>query len=185
MSSSNGFLRSPWNHTVLFDTKDSTYVIDHKDNLLKSDGDEERVFVVSHNNKSWLLIKISLSPANLPIKPDEIDLDITMMKDGCGMLITNKSSFGTNLKSSIFAPTAITSLLKEFGVVVLRGFARFEEQKQLFDQYLTHGTKGIVPYRDGSVRVLKPNADRVGNVHTKEGLPIHWDMNKPPEYMNI
>ena len=179
----DGILRTPWHHTVMFDTMKGEFIIDHKHRLLENPEENSFVFTVTCRGKTWFLIRIffkDISEADL--KANEIN--ITMIKDGCGIILENKSN-KHYLKSQIIDPKSLTSMIKEFGVVVLRGFSRFKDEEGLYNFYYSHGDNGIVPWKFGPVHKVKPAKDIPGFVNEMGQLPIHWDMILPPPYMGI
>ena len=179
----DGFLRTPWHHSVLFDTVKQQFIVDHKSSHMEKFADDSVLCTVMHKDKEWFLIRIALDAEKKRVLETH-DIRVSMIKDGCGLIVENATG-RADLKSDIFAPSSITGMIKHFGVVVLRGFARFRTEEELYNAYYKHGRNGIVPWKSSPVHVVKPSEDVPGYVNKKEAVPIHWDMMLPPAYMGI
>lgn len=178
-------LRTPWHHTVLFDARKGEYHIAHKEYLLEGNNcdDRYRIYTVTHRGGSWLLIKIYFSECVI-LNVSDIKFDIQMIKDGCGVVITNQS-VNIDVRADVIESTSLRSIIKEFGVVVLRGFSSFSSEIELFDYYNAYSENGIIPWKFGSLHKVTPNKSMPGIVNETGDLPIHWDMIMPPRYMEI
>lgn len=177
-----GILRTPWHHSVLYHTMKDEFIIDHKDHFMKNQEDKSFDSIVMCNDKTWFLMRIFRASHAAVL--NENDMKIAMLKVSCGIVIENTSS-NPELDVAVFHPDCITSMIKTFGVVVLRGFKRFHSEKDLFNSYNKHGPNGIIPWSFGSVHKVKPNKNMPGFVTENGQLPVHWDMVLPPQYMKI
>lgn len=179
------FLRAPWRHAVMYDTLRSEFVVDHKSHLLKSSDKMTPVFMINYGNHSHLLVKLRYAD---DIAEEDIscenDLELSFIKSTTGLIIENKSG-NNNMKSSIFHPDCITSLVEEFGAVILNGFDKFQDEEQIVDFYSTHGNLGLVQWEFGPLRKGKPYKECAGFVKENIDSTIHWDLMAPPQYMGI
>ena len=80
-------------------------------------------------DRDWFLIRLDLEEES-SVTPS--DVHVSMMKDGCGLMIENTSGKG-DLKSDIFTPRSLSEMIKHFGVVALTGFRRFDCKMDLYN----------------------------------------------------
>lgn len=177
-------LRAPWRHAAMFDSMRGEYVIDHKSHLQRSSNRMSPVLMVNYKSRHWLLIKLCYAEGNEDIIPCENDIEVSMVKNGTGIILENKSG-NENVSSSIFHPDCLTALIKEFGVVILKGFNKFNDEDQIVDFYSPHGSLGLVQWEFGPLRKGKPYKESTGFVNENIDSTIRWDLMAPPQYMGI
>ncbi|WP_227646862.1 hypothetical protein, partial [Klebsiella pneumoniae] len=72
-------------------------------------------------------------------------------------------------------PKELSQLVKEFGSVLLRGFAPLADAEQLQTWYLNHRSAVTWAY-EVSVQAFKGSAGE---------QPLHWELSCPPAYMAV
>lgn len=72
-------------------------------------------------------------------------------------------------------PKELSQLVKEFGSVLLRGFAPLADSEQLQTWYLNHRSAVTWAY-EVSVQAFKGSAGE---------QPLHWELSCPPAYMAV
>ena len=117
----------------------------------------------------------------------DVQLDVEMIRSGCGIILTNNSKriCQTAVKSDCISPNSLQNLIKEFGVVVLRGFDIFTDEQSLLQYYKSRASYGLMRWNFGMLKKVVPDKETPGFVNSKESLPIHFDFSNPPSYMGI
>ncbi|UAA40229.1 L-tyrosine/L-tryptophan isonitrile synthase family protein [Paraneptunicella aestuarii] len=178
-----GSIKTPWHNTVLFDTSNAQFsiapLIEHQ---VETHIGSQVLLPVQYKNSPWLLIK--LSSAKPSVLEQYCKLELSLIRHQCGLIIDGKN---TGLSLHDFDNNELTALNKQFGVVVLRNFERFHTSKDYENWYQKRGK--MIPWKFGFTHVVAPEIGHQGkppsSVDSEEGLPIHWDLNSPPAYMNI
>ena len=183
---SRGILRTPWHHAVVFDSLKGEFTIDHKSNILAMFDDKLSTLVnVQYNGREWFYLQLHFSEDyGAALNNEEIQFEVKMIKQGCGIMVINKSS-NRSLKSDCLHAQCVTNLMKEFGVVVLRGFQPFKDETEFIETYRKRATHGIVNWKFGLIHKIVPNDHLAGIVNSKSALNIHFDFTNPPQYMQI
>ena len=182
-----GILRTPWHHVVLFDSLTGEFVIDHKANITKNTVSNSCLVTVKYQEKPWFLLRLYLNKQVLIACKTMPQFEVTMARGSCGMIIkcVNDQSASSMPKSSLLDETCLTSLIREFGLVVLRGFKKFDNEADIVNFYKSRVKHGILEWKFGPIHKVSPNDDMPGYVNSYEGIPIHFDLVVPPKYMAI
>ena len=186
--SNSGILRTPWHHAVVFDTKSGEFGIDHKKKIAAAaaGGKDAALIKVQFNGKDWLYLRLYFSDGVAAKVADQFT--VQMIKGGCGIIVQNSTKLGSkkkSLKSSCINTESLTNLIKEFGLVVLRGFDDFEDEESMINFYASRAEKGLVDWEFGPIHKVTPSEDMPGYVNSNGGIPIHFDLVAPPRYMDI
>ena len=183
---SRGILRTPWHHAVVFDSLKGEFTIDHKANILAMFEDKLSTLVnVQYNGREWFYLQLNFSEDyGAALNNEEIQFEVKMIKQACGITVINKSS-NRSLKSECLHTECLTNLIKEFGVVVLRGFQPFKDETEFIETYSKRATHGIVNWKFGLIHKVVPSDHLAGIVNSKSALNIHFDFTNPPQYMQI
>ena len=177
-------LYTPWHNTILFDSSTGGFVIDHKANILADNDGKQSVLVkVRYDDKDWFYLKLNFSEEYKSTDKD-VCFKAKMVKQGCGIILTNKNTTWP-LKSNCLHNDSLTTMIKEFGIVVLRGFDHFKNEKEIIETYSKRATNGIVNWAFGMIHKVAPNDELAGIVNSKGALNVHFDLTNPPKYMGI
>ena len=181
-----GILHTPWHHSVVFDALKGEFTVDHKVNILVMFDDKLSTLVkVQYNGKAWFYLQLYFSEEyEAFLNKGEIHFEVNMIKQGCGIMLINRSS-NISLKSDCLNAQCLTNLIKEFGVVVFRGFKPFKDEKEFIEMYSKRATHGMVKWNFGLIHKVAPNDELVGIVYSKSALNMHFDLMFPPPYMGI
>ena len=187
IASSGEILRTPWHHVVLFDSLTGEFIVDHKENIQNQTVPNSKLVTVTFEGKSWFLLRLYFNKDVLNYCEVIPELEVTMVRGSCGMLIQCKTDQSTSRfpDASILAEDCLTSLIKEFGLVVLRGFKKFENESEIVAFYRDRAKNGILEWKFGPVHKVTPKEDMPGYVNSYEGIPVHFDLLAPPKYMKI
>lgn len=116
-------LRTPWRHVVLYDSMTGSFVLDYKQHFATNEESScSRTFTVQYQRSDWLFLRIHLADDQSESLLAHEDIAISLLRYGKGILIENISE--KKFDSSLFHQTCLTWMIKEFGVVILRGFHR-------------------------------------------------------------
>ena len=143
---------------------------------------------VKFNGNDWMYIRLHIEEKYFKyVKTTTPSFDISMMRGGCGIMIENHliDECGEPLDSSCIMSQALSSMVTEFGIVVLRGFKKFESENEMIESYYPRLSHGMVKWEFGYIHKVKPNDTMPGSTCSYEGLPMHIDLMAPPRYMNI
>ena len=187
IANDGGILRTPWHHVVLFDSLTGEFIIDHKVNITENTVSNSCLVTVRYQDKPWFLLRLHFNKEALSTCKTIPQFEVTMAQGGCGMTIQciSEQSPSTKPDASLLDERCLTSLIKEFGLVVLRGFKKFENEDEAINFYKSRAKQGILQWKFGPLHKICPNEDMPGYVNSYEGLPIHFDLNVPPKYMAI
>ena len=180
-------LRTPWHHVVLFDSLTGEFIIDHKANMIEDIVPNSCLVTVKYQDKPWFLLRLHFNNEILNDCKTMPKFEVTMARGSCGMIIKciSDQSASTLPQAPLLDERCLTSLIKEFGLVVLRGFKKFENEGEAINFYKSRAKQGILQWKFGPLHKISPNEDMPGYVNSYEGLPIHFDLNVPPKYMAI
>ena len=100
-------------------------------------------------------------------------------------MIVNKivDDAGDALSSECIRSECLTSLLKEFGIVVLRGFQDFKDEDDMINKYRKRVPRGLFEWEFGVIHKLKTVSETHDVTKSFESLPIHFDMMYLPKYV--
>ena len=187
VANDGGILRTPWHHVVLFDSLTGEFVIDQKANITKNTASNSCLITVKYQDKPWFLLRLHFNKQVLSSYTNMPQFEVTMARGSCGMIIQciSDQSASTMPQSSLLDERCLTSLIKEFGLVVLRGFKKFDDEEEITNFYRSRATHGILEWKFGPVHKISPNENMPGYVNSYEGIPIHFDLMIPPRYMAI
>eukprot|EP00794_Sanderia_malayensis_P014913 gene14913-16455_t len=202
---SSGFLRTPWHNVVVFDSKTGEFMIAQKSKVVAATSatDDCILLKVRFEDKDWFYLRLYLSEQHAASSfcKEAVSFDVQLIKASCGLILTNNQSQTQDatssmvggktkprlLRSDCISKQSMTTMIKEFGVVVLRGFEEFNDEKAMVDFYRNHRATehGIVHWQFGAIHKINPSEDMAGSVNSYEGLPLHFNMTAPPKYMGI
>ena len=187
VANDGGILRTPWHHVVLFDSLTGEFVIDQKANITKNTVPNSCLITVKYQDKPWFLLRLHFNKQVLSSYTNMPQFEVIMARGSCGMIIKciSYQSASTMPQSSLLDERCLTSLIKEFGLVVLRGFKKFDDEEEITNFYRSRATHGILEWKFGPVHKISPNENMPGYVNSYEGIPIHFDLMIPPRYMAI
>ena len=182
-----GILRTPWHHVVLFDSLTGEFFIDQKANITENTVSNSCLVTVKYQEKPWFLLRLYINNQALSAYKTMPQFEVTMARGSCGMIIQCKidQSASTMPQASLLDERSLTSLIKEFGLVVLRGFNKFDYEADITNFYKSRARHGILQWKFGPVHRVSPHEDMPGYVNSYEGIPIHFDLMVPPKYMAI
>ena len=180
-------LRTPWHHAVLFDSLTGEFIIDQKANLQDTSVPDSCLVTVKYEEKPWFMLRLYLNKDVLSDYKMIPEFEVIMVRGSCGMIIqcNTDQSVSPIPDVSILEERCLTSLIKEFGLVVLRGFKKFEDESDIVNFYKGRAKNGILEWKFGPVHKVTPKEDMPGYVNSHEGIPIHFDLLAPPRYMGI
>ena len=114
-----------------------------------------------YDGKVWfyILLRKSDSCGNADF---DSNLSLEMIKPGCGMVISAKDD---SIRSDMIDVTCITELIKEFGVIILRGFQKMKSEEELISLYSKRCQDGMVPWDFGILHKVMVD-DRPGFVNS-------------------
>ena len=187
IANDGGILRTPWHHVVLFDSLTGEFIIDHKVNITENTVSDSCLVTVRYQDKPWFLLRLYFNIKILSTCKTTPQFEVTMARGSCGIKIQckNGQSASTMPHVSLLDERCLTSLIKEFGLVVLRGFKKFDYEEEIINFYRNRARHGILKWKFGPVHRVSPNEDMPGYVNSYEGIPIHFDLMVPPKYMAI
>ena len=187
IANDGGILRTPWHHVVLFDSLTGEFIIDHKVNITENTVSNSCLVTVRYQDKPWFLLRLHFNKEALSACKTIPQFEVTMARGSCGMTIQCISEQSSSIKpeASLLDERCLTSLIKEFGLVVLRGFKKFDHEADIVNFYKGRAKQGILEWKFGPVHKVSPNEDMPGYVNSYEGIPIHFDLVVPPKYMAI
>ena len=187
IANDGGILRTPWHHVILFDSLTGEFVIDQKSNITKNTVANSCLVTVKYQDKPWFLLRLHFNNKVLSACKTIPQFEVTMARGSCGMTIQciSDQSASTMPQASLLEERCLTSLIKEFGLVVLRGFKKFEDEDEITNFYKSRATYGVIEWKFGPVHKIAPSEDMPGYVNSYEGIPIHFDLMVPPRYMAI
>ncbi len=175
-------IKTPWHNTLLFDASTGQFLADKKRSLMTSASDELVVLKVSFEGTDWMLLRLRAPDANRARRMGFIRA--TLCKESFGLILESPEDL---LDVGDIHQDNVTHMLKQFGVVFLRGFKKSSDPEQLEAWY---GKRGKMIYWPGvgHTKVIKdiPN-DETGPdfVTSKESLPVHFDLMIPPPYFGV
>ena len=183
---SRGTLRTPWHHAVVFDSLKGEFSVEQKANILAVYDNNLSILVkVQYNGVEWFYLQLHISEEyGAVLNNEEIQFEVKMIKQGCGIMVINKSS-SISLKSDCLHVQCVTNLIKEFGVLIFRGFKPLKDEKEFIEMYRKRATHGIVNWNFGLIHKITPDDHLAGIVNSKSALNIHFDLTNPPQYMRI
>ena len=187
MACSGEILRTPWHHVVMFDSLTGEFIIDQKANIYTTEVLNSTLATVTYEGKPWFFLRLYFNMQALNDCQMIPEFEVTMVRGSCGMIILCKTDQSTLSipDASILAEGCLTSLIKEFGLVVLRGFKKFEKENDAVLFYEKRAKNGILEWKFGPVHKVSPKEDMPGYVNSYEGIPVHFDLVAPPMYMKI
>ena len=182
-----GILRTPWDHVVVFDSMTGEFIVEHKENILIDDKNKHSFLVkAQYQNRDWFYLKLYLSEEHtLLLENEEIYFDAKVNKQGCGLMVVISTKTISPPKSDFLHPQSLTTLIKEFGVVVLRGLEHFENEEEYLEKFSKRATHGIVKWPFGFINKIVPDGSHAGIISTKHGLHMHFDMAIGSAFMGI
>ena len=180
-------LRTPWHHVILFDSLTGEFVIDHKANIEDKTAQDSCLVTVKLDNRPWFLLRLHLNKDALSCFKTMPEFEVSMIRGSCGMIVQCKSDDLTvsSPGAAVLEEQCLTSLIKEFGLVVLRGFKEFDDESDIIAFYKGRAKHGVLQWKFGPVHKVTPKEDMPGYVNSHEGIPIHFDLVAPPKYMQI
>lgn len=159
--------KTPWHSTLLFDASRGEFIIDSKENHLKRSG---VILPVTHDGKPWCYLQLSASDEVHAHALRQIRAELQHEKSGLRLECpANRASL------DMLLPKELSQLVKEFGSVLLRGFAPLADSAQLQTWYLNHRSAVTWAY-EVSVQAFKGSAGE---------QPLHWELSCPPAYMAV
>eukprot|EP00112_Aurelia_sp_Birch-Aquarium-sp1_P017961 Seg422.6 transcript_id=Seg422.6/GoldUCD/mRNA.D3Y31 product="Spore wall maturation protein DIT1" protein_id=Seg422.6/GoldUCD/D3Y31 len=188
IANNGGILRTPWHHVVCFDTFQGKFVVDQKTTIESIKVKNSCLLKVKFNGNDWMYVRLHIEEKYFKYeKTSTASLHISIMRGGCGIMIENHSidESGEPLDSNCIMSQALSSLVEEFGIVVLRGFKKFESEEHMIVSYSPRLSHGMVKWDFGYIHKVKPSDTMPGITCSYEGLPMHIDLMAPPRYMNI
>ena len=185
-SYNRGVLNTPWHNAVIFDSLKGEFTIDHKVNILAiNDNSLSTLVTVQYNGREWLYLKLYFSEEYGTLRNNEdIHFEVKMVKQGCRIIVINKST-NSSLKSDCLHTQCLKNLIKEFGIVVLRGFQPFNDETEFIETNSKRANHGIVNWNFGLIHKITLDDHLAGIVDSKSARSIHFDLTNPPKYMNI
>lgn len=177
-----GILRTPWHHTALFESLTGDFVIDQKASVEERDVDDSCLVKVTLDERPWFLLRLYVRKEALLARGSMPNFTASMVRGSCGMIIECTDE---DVESSFLHADCLTSLIKEFGLIVLRGFKKFETEEKMLEFYNSRAENGILNWSFGPVHKVTPKENMAGYVNSYEGIPIHFDLVAPPKYMEI
>lgn len=182
-------LRTPWHHVVLFDTTDGKFSIGHKAEVETSIGKNQVLARVKFNGNDWMYIKLEIAEEYLEYFRQKTDapFEISMRRGGCGMMVVNMvlDGDGEALSSDCIKSVCLTSLLKEFGLLVLRGFKEFSSEEDIIQAYRKRVPNGLFEWQYGVIHKIKSNQHSEDITKSYESMPIHFDMMFLPKFTGV
>lgn len=115
---------------MLFDASRGEFIIDSKENHLKRSG---VILPVTHDGKPWCYLQLSAADEVHAHALRQIRAELQHEKSGLYLECpANRASL------DMLLPKELSQLVKEFGSVLLRGFAPLADAEQLQTWYLNH-----------------------------------------------
>jgi alpha-ketoglutarate-dependent taurine dioxygenase len=162
-----GQLRTPWHNALLVqDDEQESKALVPKAQIEAM----PRIIEVKNNGGTWCYLQ---SSRDLPIP-----LDVSMIQPRFGAIV--KNPLGTPVAASTVPVSILRALANQFGFVVLKGFQTMDESG-LRSYCSSFGE--LVHWNFGPLHAVKPLPHSEGFVDSEEGLPLHWDVSYPPEYL--
>ncbi len=168
-------MKTPWHNAVLFDAATGKFVFDERKILMARDG---LILTVKFEGRDWLLLQ--LRPRDQALAKKMEFLKLTLCKEAFGLIVESPKDF-LNIRD--IDNEDMSQMIKAFGVVIFRGFQKNASTKDLETWYSSRGQ--MVPWNFGHTKVVKDIPEMPDFVTSKEGLPIHFDLMMPPEYMGV
>ena len=189
-ASSNGVLRTPWHHVTLFDSAQGRFIINHKIKVEKEVVDGSILVKAKYDDKDWLYVRLYMEDDFFGLFNDKTDsppLEMSLYRSRCGLMLINKlhDKTGAPISSDFVKKECLTNLVKEFGLVVLRGFKEFANEDAMIKSYKERAPNGLLEWNFGLVHKVKPLKESSVITSSFEGLPMHFDMVALPRYMEI
>ena len=103
-----------------------------------------------------------------------------MIRPGCGIVLKCNSK---DIPVAAIHQGSIAFLIKEFGIVVLRGFSGFRDEDEIIDYYSKEND--LIKWKFGPIHKVRYDETQPGIVNTRSALNHHFDFILPPKYFNI
>ena len=103
-----------------------------------------------------------------------------MIRPGCGLII---KSLSKDIPIKAIHQSSIGYLIKEFGVVVLRGFEGFNNEEEITNYYSEE--HDLIKWKFGPIHKVRYDETQPGIVNSRNALNHHFDFILPPKYFNI
>jgi len=174
-------LSTPWHNVICFDARHGKFKVGSRKTFAKEKCKDWCLLKVKNRGQDWLYIMVNKAEKLMSSDLEEI-LEVEMIKGGCGMVIESQMP---GLGLDCIDKSSITELVKEFGVVVMRGFNKFNSEKEFLDLYSRRSSNGIVKFDFGYIHKVKVDNNLVGYVGSNQAMPIHFDLILPPPYMGV
>ena len=196
----DGKLKTPWHNVVIFDSAQGKFLIGHKAEVEKSlagnddnDGDNSVLLKVKLDGHDWMYIRLGINGDYVKhFGSDKLGnkeaFRVSMRRGGCGMMLENElvvDDDGQPISSNCIKTECVTSVLKEFGLVVLRGFKEFQDETEMTEVYRRRAPQGLFEWHFGILHKLKSDETTKDVTKSYESLPVHFDMMFLPKYMDI
>ncbi|EKO3589845.1 L-tyrosine/L-tryptophan isonitrile synthase family protein [Vibrio metschnikovii] len=141
--------KTPWHSTVLFDASQGKIMIDTKENHLKRAG---IILPMFYKGKTWCYLQLTCVDQSMSHVVSQIRAELHHEKAGLRLISPTPS-----LSASVLNINELSQLVKEFGSVLLHGFAPFHHPDDFSTWYLQHrsaviwGNDSVVEKLSGEV----------------------------------
>jgi len=175
-------VKTPWHSSIVFDSRRGKYKVDRKSEIIRSHNDDhpdDCLVMVKFKGQDYMHLWINIEGAYLNDN-DKPDLAAEMIRPGCGLVI---KSLSKDIPISAIHQTCIGFLIKEFGVVVLRGFSGFKDEEDITKYY--NQEHDLIKWKFGPIHKVRYDETQPGIVNSRSALNHHFDFILPPKYFNI
>jgi len=175
-------VKTPWHSSIVFDSRRGKYKVDRKSEIIRSHHDDhpdDCLLTVKFKGQEYMYLWINIADTFL-IENDKPELEAEMIRPGCGLIIKSPSK---DIPITAIHQSSIGYLIKEFGVVVLRGFAGFNNEEEITKYY--NEEHDLIKWKFGPIHKVRYDETQPGIVNSRNALNHHFDFILPPKYFNI
>ena len=175
-------IKTPWHSTIAFDSRVGRFKVDRKAEIMRSDADDhsdDSLVPVKFEGRTWMFLWVEYTDEFLS-ENEKPELEAEMFKPNCGIMIKSKSD---GIPIEAIQQRSISYLIREFGVVVLRGFNQFKSEDEMIEYYGRE--QNLIHWKFGPIHKVRHIENHPSLVDSQLPLPLHFDLMFPPKYFNI
>ena len=161
--------KTPWHNTIMFDAASGKYLIDSRESHLKSKG---AILPVTHNGTPWCYINLTAQTEATEHKMRQMKATLIREKSGLILECGDDTCSVSDIQNK-----ELGHLVREFGVVTLRGFTSFNEPAEMEHWYCKRGA--VIPSKFGNVQIM------TSQENTKTIMPLNWSLMCPPIELGV
>jgi len=175
-------VKTPWHSSIVFDSRRGEYKVDRRAEIARShqeDHPDDSLVKATYNGQDYLYLWINIAGNYLNQNPKP-ELEAEIIRPGCGIVIKSRSK---DIPFDAIHQGSIAFLIKEFGIVILRGFSGFKGEEDIIKYYSRESD--LIKWKFGPIHKVRYDTSQPGIVNSRSALNHHFDFILPPKYFNI